>query len=47
MRKILKKYGMSLVFVMTKEECKTYNLKVGKVYEIEINEFNEFKGVKD
>lgn len=47
MRKILKKWGDSFIFLMSPEDCKAYNLKEGKVYDIEIGNLNKKKKKED
>lgn len=42
MKKIIKKYGNSLVILLNNEDCQIYDLRVGDVVDIEI-----FKEIKD
>jgi len=37
MQKEMKKYGETLVISFTKEECRIYDLKPGKIIEVEIS----------
>lgn len=38
MKKIIKKWGDGVGIYFDKEECKIYDIKEGKIFEIELNE---------
>lgn len=43
MKKIIKKWGDSAVIILTPEELKIYNIKIGDILELEINKYKPEK----